>query len=183
MSVCVSRPHLYRSAIFLSFPCQLESGSHLYRSTIFLSFCVHFEFSGPHLYRSVIILSVWVCILGPHPYRSAIFLSVYAQFESGPHPYQSVIVLLDWVESCSILSHHLSLVLAFRDIIHINSGTLSHHLSVFLTFRVISPQLCHLESQFLAFISTGIAHLTFMVLHSSSVFLTSLPCAYHIFIV
>ena len=45
---------------------------------------------------------------------------------------------------------------------------LSHHLYVFLTFRVISPQLYHLGSQFLVFIFTGIAHLTFMVLHLSS---------------
>ena len=50
---------------------------------------------------------------------------------SGLYPYRSVIVLLDWVESCSIFSHHLSLALAFGAIVDIHSGTLSHHLSVF----------------------------------------------------
>ena len=40
-------------------------------------------------------------------------------------------------------------------------------------FRVISPQSYHSESQSLAFIFTGIAHLTFIILHPSS--LTS-PC-------
>ena len=41
---------------------------------------------------------------------------------------------------------------------------------IILAFRVISPQPCHSESRLLTFIFTGIAHLTFMVLHSSSIF-------------
>ena len=89
-------PHLYRSAIFPSFCVQFESRLHLYRSAIFLSVCVQFE-SGPHLYLSVIILSVQVCVLGPHLYRSAIFLLFCVQFESGPHLYRSVIIVSVWV--------------------------------------------------------------------------------------
>ena len=69
-------PHLYRSTIFPSFCVQFESRSHLYRSTTFLSVCVQFE-SGPHLYLSVIILSVQVCVLGPHLYRSVIIVFVW----------------------------------------------------------------------------------------------------------
>ena len=51
-----SGPHLYRSAISLSYRVQFESGPHLYRSVIILSVRVRFE-SGPHLYRFTISLS------------------------------------------------------------------------------------------------------------------------------
>ena len=51
-----------------------------------------------------------------------------------------------------------------------------------LVFRVAFPQSCHSKSQLMTFIFTGIAHLTFAILHSSSVFLTSPLCAYHLFI-
>ena len=77
-----------------------------------------------------------------------------------------------------IRCHCHSLVLAFKVVVHTHSSILSYHLSFLLTFKVISPQPCHSKSQFLTFISTSIAYLTFMVLHSPSF---SSPC-YLVFI-
>ena len=53
-------------------------------------------------------------------------------------------------------------------------GVQSHHFSFFLAFRVIFPQPCHSQSWLLTSIFTSITHPWF--------FLTSLTCAYHLFI-
>ena len=193
VSFNLSQDHTYidRSSSCLF---RFESGPHLNRSAIFLLFPCQFEFLRPHLYQTVIILSVWVCVLRSHPYRSTIFLSFCVQFESGPHLYRSIIILSNWVESCSppshtyivescsISSHHFCLVLEFRVIVHIHSGTFSHHLSMFFMFKVISPQLYHSESVLSIHIHW---HCTFDLRGFALVliFLTSLPYAYCLFII
>ena len=58
--------------------------------------------------------------------------------------------------------------LAFRVIVHTHSGIQSHYFFFLLAFRAIFPQPYHLESQLLTLIFTGIAHLTFTILHTSS---------------
>ena len=89
--------------------CQSESRPHLYRSAIFLSVCVFRVRTAP------ISIGHSSCQFEsrPHLYRSAISLSCQFEF-LGPHLYRSVIVLLDWVESCLISSHHLPSFWAFR---------------------------------------------------------------------
>ena len=103
--VRVSGLHLYRSTIFLSFPCLFESFrvapilighlpiislsvwifwdcTHIDRPFSY-HFRVQFE-SGSHLYWSTIFLSfsMLVCVLGLHLYRLATFLSFPCLFES-----------------------------------------------------------------------------------------------------
>ncbi|RVW32766.1 hypothetical protein CK203_086329 [Vitis vinifera] len=75
-------------------------------------------------------------------------------------------------------SHPCRLVLASRAITVV-LFRLPELLFSSLAFR---SRPCHPESQVLAFVSAGFAHLAFRVLHSSSAFLTSLPGAYRIFI-
>ena len=58
--------------------------------------------------------------------------------------------------------------LTFRAIMHTHSDILSYHISSSLAFKVIFPHPYHSESQLIAFIFTGIAHLAFTILHSSS---------------
>ncbi|KAL6338312.1 hypothetical protein AAG906_018657 [Vitis piasezkii] len=55
---------------------------------------------------------------------------------------------------------------------------------ILLAFRVVSPQPCHSKSWLRTFIFTDIAPLTFMALRLSCFFfLTSLPCAYRLFVI
>ena len=160
-------PHLYRSVMFLSLfvfslswdrtyidrslSYQLEFGAAL--TSIVHLFVMLVQFLGPHLYRLIIFR---VSLNRGRTYIDWSF--VMSVRVSGLHLYRSVIVLSNWVESClppsrtcivescSILSYHFYLVLVFRDIVHIHSGTLSHHLSLFFMFKVISPQLYHSKS-------------------------------------
>ena len=86
-------------------------------------------------------------------------------FRFDPSPFSSILAFKAIGHTLSSLFRSfLFLILAFRAIVLIHSGTLSHHfLSSFLRSK----------SRSLAFIFTGIAHLTFIILHPSS--LTS-PC-------